>query len=873
MKKSRGRQDIEKGTYHFLDMGNTQYGECIVAIFDTKKILIDAGHRGDLKGQQGFRSIPEQLQKVLGEPKPHFDLLVVTHCHDDHIGCMPELVSEGIVSADWALVSDEKWGYGRGSGADSDADFGLDDANDAVRGIVAALCEEDHSDLTDASLTAFIDAAATVEDRYSQMLEQLHDNGTKIIRWQRDELPDDFNSTFASLGLNVLGPSKEQLEACNNVLAGFIKRATRTVRARVQDAPISPSTVYRDILSTLDAADMAGTSGPAKNNQSIVLAFGPPGQRVLLGADMQLAKSELPTANDSMTALRDVVAASGPYIFVKALHHTSYNGLDDDVLSSWGNPQFILHSGGRNDKNHPDKTALATLKRHRSELKYARTDRNGIIAFTSESGFVIEGGRLNDFSANAASDTPEPFVGAIQAPEKAQPEKHIPTAPPPSGQSILVVRIPYGSAKITIDGVVIEVETDRPTRVSTSARQTQTAASQPEVSAAGGSDKVAKSAPQVGLKFADGRTLADLLFVTQEDRLRENIGQQEASRCLKAIEDSKNSLLRLTAEQDAISAVTQYLIGHKSIKGVVLLGGFDVVPSQRVDVLTPDLRERLGTQTFSDGDNFIVWSDDAYGDTTGVGMPDLPVSRIPDGRDSILVFRALSAGEGSGGNRFGIRNINRDFATAVWDRIPGNNKLNISVPFVSSSVKGSELLQQYVYFMLHGSSTDGRVFCGEAQRNADADESGNDAAVQDAAQVETFLAKQVPAELKGTVMAGCCWGALTVKDLAADTSSAVPAPRVPEASIALSFLKAGAMAYVGCTGSHYSPNSSGGYAGGPMHHAFWSNVCQQKLPPAKALWLAKVQFLKGLPFGRTDLYDLAILRKILREFTCLGLGW
>ena len=121
---------------------------------------------------------------------------------------------------------------------------------------------------------------------------------------------------------------------------------------------------------------------------------------------------------------------------------------------------------------------------------------------------------------------------------------------------------------------------------------------------------------------------------------------------------------------------------------------------------------------------------------------------------------------------------------------------------------------------------------------------------------------------------GCCWGALTV-----DT----PANRVvegrtygvktPGASMALGFLMAGAHAFIGCTGAHYSPTEEPyGYFGGPMHEGFWRALLAGA-PPAQALYDAKVEYVRGFPHGRSSPVQQAIEYKILREYTCLGLGW
>jgi len=44
-------------------------------------------------------------------------------------------------------------------------------------------------------------------------------------------------------------------------------------------------------------------------------------------------------------------------------------------------------------------------------------------------------------------------------------------------------------------------------------------------------------------------------------------------------------------------------------------------------------------------------------------------------------------------------------------------------------------------------------------------------------------------------------------------------------------------------------------------------------PPASALWKAKIQYLKDMPHGLTDPIGIAAELKILRQYTCLGLGW
>ncbi|MEP7354505.1 MAG: hypothetical protein ABI824_14860, partial [Acidobacteriota bacterium] len=167
-----------------------------------------------------------------------------------------------------------------------------------------------------------------------------------------------------------------------------------------------------------------------------------------------------------------------------------------------------------------------------------------------------------------------------------------------------------------------------------------------------------------------------------------------------------------------------------------------------------------------------------------------------------------------------------------------------------------KLSGELIYFMLHGEDSDGSRFLGEESLFPVAIEAG-----------------QVPVRGPGVVFAGCCWGSLTVNELASRTMSGrAVTPRTPEESIALSFLQAGFQAFVGCTGSHYSPPPDENVWGGPMHLSFWQYLKGGE-PPANALFRAKLDYLRDLPHGLTDAEDIALEHKILRQFTCLGLGW
>jgi hypothetical protein len=97
--------------------------------------------------------------------------------------------------------------------------------------------------------------------------------------------------------------------------------------------------------------------------------------------------------------------------------------------------------------------------------------------------------------------------------------------------------------------------------------------------------------------------------------------------------------------------------------------------------------------------------------------------------------------------------------------------------------------------------------------------------------------------------------------------------KTPNASMALSVLRRGALAYVGCTGAHYSPvDAPYGYFGGPMHRSFWKGIGEGR-GPAQALFDAKAQYASEMPHGMNRPLEVAIEYKTLRQFSCLGLGW
>ena len=280
--------------------------------------------------------------------------------------------------------------------------------------------------------------------------------------------------------------------------------------------------------------------------------------------------------------------------------------------------------------------------------------------------------------------------------------------------------------------------------------------------------------------------------MTSAPALARNIGQVESDAVLSALRASGAVLYDtlpdgLTESAPAAALVRQQLQQHRDVEGVVLVGGHDIVPSQVLDSLPSEIRRALPGS--DDPDEFIVWSDDIYGDREGDKLPEIPVSRIPDGKSADLVFAALQAGGRPLEHRSGIRNVARPFAEQIFEGLTGGRALLVSQPTTFSN-PAYDLDTDRVYFMLHGDYVDGTRFWGEGIEN----------------NVEAVNLSNVPTGAGRIVFAGCCWGALFTDTPASSVVLNRPfGQRTADSSIALSFLKQGARAFVGCTGAHYSP--------------------------------------------------------------------
>lgn len=836
---------------HLLDVGKDQYGDCVLCEIGSTRILIDGSHPGDQKSRNGFPSIPAQLEDLLGEAPPfRLDLLVVTHCHRDHIGCLPALVQAETFTADWALVADEHFGWGE-QGPEDDAALPVDSAPRSVVQALAGLREEPPDATDAAALEAFLADAVTMRQRYRTMLHTVADRGTRLVRYGRDSV-SDLLAAFDSIGLRILGPSAEHLALCTAQLADLGRDAfARAAELAQADAGRAGADLYRALLRQDTDSSSAFTQGAALNCQSIVLELEAQGRRVLLTGDMQFASPGVRDLDTPMRALRRRIRNRAPYDFVKLAHHAARNAVDAAVLEECQAPYLGISTGLDGD-DHPNARVLDLL-RETPDITWARTDRNGRITVALAPGSIkvrVSRGTLNDPTPKPPQDASEVGGQNLARESSRAGSEGGPPAPTPGTFVEVTARIPHLATRVVL---TVEVAP----------------AAQPPAPA--GPDPALRTpSPRPPLRILEGRSQPPkLLFAVGRAGLERNLSPGDLDTILRGLKEAGQDVAFLDAggkSAPGVAAELQPRLRAAPYDGLVLLGGYDVLPSFAVDVLHEPLRAQV--RRADDADSFVVWSDDLYADFDGDGQADLPVSRIPDGRLAEFMFKALSAPPASlARGRAGVRNFHRPFADQISaNHLPGKKALKVSEPTRPQDIEVTYLDADAVYLMLHGAHFDGRRFWGATATDPDD-------------LVEAFEVQNLRPCAGAVVLTGCCWGALTVRDLAYNHSPATPfAPRSPEASIALSFLRQGANAFVGCTGSHYSPlEAPYAYFGGPLHTAFWQGV-GRGVPPSLALFQAKRAYGAEIPHPRPgdDMPGpghVAIERKILAQFTCLGLGW
>lgn len=333
-------------TVHLLDVGNTKYGDAVLCQVDGRTILIDGGHAGDWKDEAPFESLPTQLGAILGGERPYaIDLLIVSHAHDDHIGCLPRLVADGVIETDWAYLPapDLAW-------PDVEEEVEL---SSSARAVVAALREEDLQGLDRAELETAIAEAAGLKDRYLQMVDHLA--ATAQVVFHGDDV-QPLQEAFAQIDLKVLGPDRAHLVKALDAMTSRHQQAVTAVGSRVSllaDAEVDPVALYLEVTEGFGVLESIDREGPAVNAQSVVVLVGGTDERILLAGDMQFAKAEVADLRESVEALWGDVVAHGPYQFTKLCHHGSRNANPPGFVEALGCAAFGICTG-RTSPHHPN---------------------------------------------------------------------------------------------------------------------------------------------------------------------------------------------------------------------------------------------------------------------------------------------------------------------------------------------------------------------------------------------------------------------------------------------------------------------------------------------------------------------------------------
>ncbi|HXI97386.1 MAG TPA: hypothetical protein VNG73_00460 [Gemmatimonadaceae bacterium] len=380
-------------------------------------------------------------------------------------------------------------------------------------------------------------------------------------------------------------------------------------------------------------------------------------------------------------------------------------------------------------------------------------------------------------------------------------------------------------------------------------------------------------------KVGNRRQLPPLLFLTNSEALASQIGVDGRDIAMQAVYDAATAVVDTRSRNmlEIADEVSVRLRQRPACKGVVIVGGHDVIPHGVTDVVIGTPYEEYIDKPLMETDVFVVWNDDVYGyrgtgEAVGeVVLPDVAVSRIPDARSDALLLTALEACGSDHKQEFaGIRrSVTSEYAAKVhqatfgtWtDWLIGWFRPS---PVVTSEPVSSELPANVeagaLYLALHGEKCDAALY-GETKKTLH--------------RVEAITPACLPkVGVPNVTFAAACWSGLVVNttaDMAFD-DAAIQQKTVDE-SIALTLLSRGARAVIGCTSVHHSPPlGMTTLAAAPFHIAFWKSY-RAGIPPAEALLEAKRTYAANLPYRRDDKFEQALELKTIAEFCCLGLGW
>lgn len=459
-----------------LDVGAIEYGDSVLIQAGGLTALIDGGKSASgnssssvvLGETVSHKPLDVQIRELLGGTT--VDLLVVTHCHSDHVGCLPRLFAEGRLSCKYALLADAQLGYGIGVDAPLLPDFSEMAPKHKLQ---LALHEEPITSSDPAAIRAFIEDSAREYSDYLRFGKSIKTAlGDQCVEYrgtleQQSPGLTALLTAMAPMGLRIYGPSLTHLIRC----AGFLEgRSEDMPEEELQEAIRKNNgdlaAAYRSLQPIPLDADLAGDgegdNGNAVNNQSIVMSVSDGVNRVLLTGDMQFVKPQV--ADEELKAemkqLIERVAADAPFAFVKLSHHGATNGQNLTFLRKLGARNFGISTGSRSGK-HPTDATLDALKALAMEtpIQWGRVDINGKCQYSGTGGLTVSRKTLNDSTPAAlrAGDAVEiPPAATVQPQPSAPMPTHRLVAAGGSDGVEVVVRIPRGVARVNVTIEVTE---------------------------------------------------------------------------------------------------------------------------------------------------------------------------------------------------------------------------------------------------------------------------------------------------------------------------------------------------------------------------------------------------------------------------------
>ena len=473
--------------------------------------------------------------------------------------------------------------------------------------------------MSDDDVASFLADAVSLEDNYRTMLATLKDAGCKVVRFQHDHAAQGrLVKAFAKTGLELLGPSRKALDATVALAsAGRQQDAATLVQDRLrQDAELDVVSLFRSAASV----DADNRSGFLVNLQSTIATLVFDDYKVMLGGDFQFVKPQV--KDDIVLAERDRLLAEiqqrAPFDLVKLSHHGSDNVVNDAFLDGLGATPLVGMSSGRGQPNIRRRRRCNCCRTARPTWKWVRTDRNGHV--------TVEFTPATDRGCRSAAERcriRSPIVPPMSAPcESSEPEASVETtvSSSPAGERQITTTLPPG-----VDAGH-DHRRSRPGRGAGCRhprRRRQPAAP-----------------PSDSLPIGGGPRLGTALSVTAADGLAANIGASEADFAMHSIRPPATTSPSSAAQRSpAIRTEIRRAIDKSgSVDGVVILGGYDLVPAYRVDTMPDEVGKaaktlRGGTPTSS-----------SCGATTRTSMSTTTASRSCRSVGSPTRVRAISLG-------------------------------------------------------------------------------------------------------------------------------------------------------------------------------------------------------------------------------------